>query len=141
MYAWINLSRRNGLIGALPHSPYYPFHKEENFWLLLADPVSNEVWVSQKVNFMDEAAAITAASKAIQETKEALGASVRDVSSAVIKAIEKVKSGSRLVMGKFQAPAEGTYNLCSYCLCDAWIGCDTKDKLEDQGPKTKSDGD
>ncbi|PKU73707.1 dnaJ protein ERDJ2 [Dendrobium catenatum] len=130
MYAWINLSRRNGLIGALPHSPYYPFHKEENFWLLLADPVSNEVWVSQKVNFMDEAAAITAASKAIQETKEALGASVRDVSSAVIKAIEKVKSGSRLVMGKFQAPAEGTYNLSSYCLCDAWIGCDTKANLK-----------
>ncbi|KAI0530811.1 hypothetical protein KFK09_000359 [Dendrobium nobile] len=130
MYAWINLSRRNGLIGALPHSPYYPFHKEENFWLLLADPVSNEVWVSQKVNFMDEAAAIAAASKAIQETKEALGASVRDVSSAVIKAIEKVKSGSRLVMGKFQAPAEGTYNLCSYCLCDAWIGCDTKTNLK-----------
>lgn len=130
MYAWINLSRRNGLVGALPHSPYYPFYKEENFWLLLADPVSNEVWVSQKVNFMDEAAAITAASKAIQETKEALGASVKDVSSAVMRAIEKVKSGSRLVMGKFQAPGEGTYNLCSYCLCDAWIGCDTKTNLK-----------
>ncbi|XP_020589293.1 dnaJ protein ERDJ2 [Phalaenopsis equestris] len=130
MYAWINLSRRNGLVGALPHSPYYPFHKEENFWLLLADPVTNEVWVSQKVNFMDETAAITAASKAIQETKEALGASVKDVNVAVMRAIEKVKSGSRLVMGKFQAPAEGTYNLCSYCLCDAWIGCDTKANLK-----------
>ncbi|PKA63676.1 Chaperone protein dnaJ 39 [Apostasia shenzhenica] len=126
MYAWINLTRRNGLTGALPHTPYYPFHKEENFWLLLADPNTNEVWVSQKVNFMDEAAAVTAASKAIQETKEALGASVKEVNSAVVRAIEKVKSGSRLVMGKFQAPGEGTYNLCAYCLCDAWIGCDTK---------------
>ncbi|KAG0462815.1 hypothetical protein HPP92_021291 [Vanilla planifolia] len=130
MYAWINLHRRNGLIGALPHAPYYPFHKEENFWLLLADPLSNEVWVSQKVNFMDEASAISAASKAIQETKEALGASIKEASAAVKGAIEKVKNGSRLVMGKFQAPGEGTYNLCAYCLCDAWIGCDAKVNLK-----------
>lgn len=130
MYAWINLSRRNGLVGALPHSPYFPFHKEENFWLLLADPVSNEVWVSQKVNFMDEAAAISAASKAIQDTKEVLGASLKEVKAAVSAAVEKVKGGSRLVMAKFQAPGEGTYNLCSYCLCDAWIGCDAKTNLK-----------
>lgn len=130
MYAWINLSRRNSLVGALPHSPYFPFHKEENFWLLLSDPVSNEVWVSQKVNFMDEAAAITAASKAIQDTKEVLGASLKEVKAAVSAAVEKVKGGSRLVMAKFQAPGEGTYNLCSYCLCDAWIGCDAKTNLK-----------
>jgi translocation protein SEC63 len=29
-------------------------------------------------------------------------------------------------MGKFQAPAEGNHNLTSLCLCDAWIGCDSK---------------
>ncbi|KAK8950114.1 Chaperone protein dnaJ 15 [Platanthera guangdongensis] len=108
----------------------FPFHKEENFWLLLADPVSNEVWVSQKVNFMDEAAAISAASKAIQDTKEVLGASLKEVKAAVSAAVEKVKGGWRLVMAKFQAPGEGTYNLCSYCLCDAWIGCDAKTNLK-----------
>ncbi|KAG0461454.1 hypothetical protein HPP92_021751 [Vanilla planifolia] len=107
MYAWINLHRRNGLIGALPHAPCFPFHKEENFWLLLADPLSNEVWVSQKVNFMDEASAISAASKAIQETKEALGASIKEASAAVKGAIEKVKNGSRLVMGKFRPQEKG----------------------------------
>ncbi|ONK75289.1 uncharacterized protein A4U43_C03F15310 [Asparagus officinalis] len=130
MYAWVTLKRKNGLIGALPHCPYYPFHKEENFWLLLADPVSNEVWMSQKVSFMDEAAAVTAASKAIQETKESLGASLKEISVAVREAVEKVRSGSRLVMGKFQAPAEGSYNLSSFCLCDAWIGCDKKTNIK-----------
>ncbi|KAM0948395.1 putative DnaJ domain, Sec63 domain, immunoglobulin E-set, C2 domain superfamily [Dioscorea sansibarensis] len=130
MYAWVTLKRGNGLVGALPHTPYYPFPKEENLWLFLADPASNDVWLSQKVSFMDEAAAITAASKAIEETKEGLGVSLKEIGNAVREAVEKVKAGSRLVMGKFQAPAEGSYNLCSYCLCDAWIGCDKKTNLK-----------
>lgn len=130
MYAWVSLHRRNGLTAALPHAPSFPFHKEENFWLLLADAASNEVWLSQKVSFMDETTAITAASKAIQETQEALGASAKEIGIAVREAVDRVKKGSRLVMGKFQAPAEGTHNLTSFCLCDAWIGCDTKTSLK-----------
>ncbi|KAJ1270299.1 hypothetical protein BS78_06G043200 [Paspalum vaginatum] len=126
MYAWVSLQRRNGLTAALPHCPNFPFHKEENFWLLLADAASNDVWLSQKVSFMDETTAITAASKAIQETQEALGATAKEIGVAVREAVDRVKRGSRLVMGKFQAPAEGTHNLTSFCLCDAWIGCDTK---------------
>ncbi|KAI3471969.1 hypothetical protein Pfo_028657 [Paulownia fortunei] len=70
MQAWITLQRWNGLIRALPHAPYFPYEKEENFWLLLADSSSNDVWMSQKVNFMDETTAIIAASKAIQELRE-----------------------------------------------------------------------
>ncbi|XP_072953366.1 dnaJ protein ERDJ2 [Typha angustifolia] len=130
MYAWVALKRGNGLTGALPHAPFFPFHKEENFWLLLADTASNDVWLSQKVSFLDEATAITAASKAIQETKEALGANAKEINIAVRESIEKVKKGCRLVMSKFQAPAEGSYNLTSYCLCDAWIGCDTKSNFK-----------
>ncbi|XP_010261378.1 PREDICTED: dnaJ protein ERDJ2A [Nelumbo nucifera] len=130
MHAWVTLKRNNGLVGALPHAPYFPFHKEENYWLLLADSGSNEVWMSQKVSFMDEATAITAASKAIQEAKEGSGASVKEINAAVSEAVEKVRNGSRLVMGKFQAPAEGNYNLTSYCLCDSWIGCDKKTNLK-----------
>ncbi|KAK9122464.1 hypothetical protein Syun_020081 [Stephania yunnanensis] len=130
MHAWVTLKRGNGLIGALPHAPFFPFHKEENFWVLLADSLSNDVWMSQKVSFMDEAAAITAASKAIQETKEGSGATMKEINAAVREAVEKVKNGSRLIMGKFQAPAEGSYNLTSYCLCDSWIGCDKKSGLK-----------
>ncbi|KAF8395357.1 hypothetical protein HHK36_019303 [Tetracentron sinense] len=130
MHAWITLNRGNGLISALPHAPYFPFHKEESFWLLLADSASNDVWMSQRVSFMDEAAAITAASKAIQEAKEGSGASVKEISIAVREAVEKVRNGLRLVMGKLQAPAEGNYNLTSYCLCDSWIGCDKKTNLK-----------
>jgi translocation protein SEC63 len=130
VHAWVTLKRGNGLIGALPHAPCYPFHKEENFWFMLADPVSNNVWFSQKVSFMDEAAAITAASKSIEETMEGSGANVKETSVAVREAVDKVKGGSRLVMGKFQAPAEGNYNLTCYCLCDAWIGCDRKTNLK-----------
>jgi translocation protein SEC63 len=126
MYAWVSLERRNGLTAALPHSPNFPFHKEENFWLLLADSTTNDVWLSQKVSFMDETTAIAAATKAIQETREALGASAKEIGNAVRDAVDKVKKGSRLVMGKFQAPTEGNHNLTSLCLCDAWIGCDTK---------------
>lgn len=126
MYAWVSLQRRSGLTAALPHAPFYPFHREENFWLLLADTASNEVWLSQKISFMDEATAITAASKAIQDTQEALGASPKEIGVAVREAVDRVKKGSRLVMGKFQAPAEGNHNLTSFCLCDAWIGCDSK---------------
>ncbi|KAG8083322.1 hypothetical protein GUJ93_ZPchr0015g6624 [Zizania palustris] len=130
MYAWVSLHRRNGLTAALPHAPSFPFHKEENFWLLLADAASNEVWLSQKVSFMDEVTAITATSKAIQESQEALGASAKEIRIAVREAVDKVKKGSRLVMGKFQAPAEGNHNLTSFFLCDAWIGCDTKTNLK-----------
>ncbi|KAL4613916.1 hypothetical protein ACB092_07G016900 [Castanea dentata] len=130
VHAWVTLKRANGLIGALPHAPYYPFHKEENYWFFLADPGSNNVWFSQKVSFMDEAAAITAASKSIEETMEGSGATVKETSVAVREAIEKVKGGSRLVMGKLQAPAEGNYNLTSYLLCDSWIGCDRKTNLK-----------
>ncbi|CAN1158604.1 DnaJ protein ERDJ2A [Linum perenne] len=128
--AWITLKRANGMLAALPHSPYYPFRKEENFWFLLADPVTNNVWFSQKVNFMDEPAAITGASKAIEDTMEGSGAGVKEISTAVREAVEKVRSGSRLVMGKFPAPTEGTYNLTCFCLCDAWIGCDKKSSLK-----------
>ncbi|KAK2983586.1 hypothetical protein RJ640_023120 [Escallonia rubra] len=128
--AWVTLKRANGLIGALPHAPYYPFHKEENYWFLLADPNLNNAWFSQKVSFMDEAAAITVASKANEEAMEGLGANAKDTSNAIREAVEKVKSGSRLVMGKFQAPAEGNYNLSSYLLCDSWIGCDKKTSVK-----------
>ncbi|XP_010439505.1 PREDICTED: dnaJ protein ERDJ2B [Camelina sativa] len=126
--SWITLKRPNGLIGTIPHSPYFPFHKEENFWVLLAD--ANNVWFFQKVNFMDEAGAITAASNAITETMEPLGASVQEINDAVKEAVEKVKSGSRLVMGRILAPAEGTYNLTCFCVSDTWIGCDQKTSLK-----------
>ncbi|KAI3458087.1 hypothetical protein Pfo_014750 [Paulownia fortunei] len=128
--AWVTLKRANGLIGALPHAPHYPFHKEENFWFLLADPNSNSVWFSQKVSFMDEVAAVSAASTAIEERMEVVGASPKETSAAIKKAVEKVKSGSRLAMGKFLAMAEGNYNLTCYLLCDSWIGCDQKSTLK-----------
>jgi translocation protein SEC63 len=126
MYAWVSLKRHNRLTAALPHSPFFPFHKEENFCLLLADSTTNDVWLSQKVSFMDETTAIAAASKAIQETQEALGVSAKEIGIAVREAVDTVKKGSRLVLGKIQAPAEGNHNLTSLCLCDAWLGCDTK---------------
>ncbi|CAN6569511.1 unnamed protein product [Malus baccata var. baccata] len=130
VHAWVTLKRANGLTGALPHAPYFPFHKEENFWFLLADSVSNNVWFWQKVNFMDEAAAISAASKAIEDTKEGSGATMKEISAAVKEAVEKVKSGSRLIKGRLLAPGEGNYNLTCYCLCDSWIGCDRKTNLK-----------
>lgn len=130
IHAWVSLNRGNDLIGALPHAPYFPFHKEENLWFLLADAAANDVWFSQKVSFMDEATAITAASKTIGEQMEGSGASAKDTSVAVKEAVEKVRGGARLVMGKFQAPTEGSYNLTCYCLCDSWIGCDKKVNLK-----------
>jgi len=137
MYAWVSLQRRNGLTAALPHCPYFPFHKEENFWLLLADAASNDVWLSQKVSFMDEATAITAASKAIQETQEALGASAKEIGIAVREAVDRVKKGSRLVMGKFQSPAEGTHNLTSFCL-RLMDRLRHQDQLQTEGPEAQS---
>ncbi|XP_050221937.1 dnaJ protein ERDJ2A-like [Mercurialis annua] len=128
--ATITLKRPNGLIRALPHTPHFPVHKEENFWFLLADPTANNVWFSQKVNFMDEEAAIVAASKTIEDTMEGSGASVKETSAAVREAAQKVRNGARLVMGKFPAPREGNYNLTCYCLCDTWIGCDKKTNLK-----------
>lgn len=79
---------------------------------------------------MDEGAAVTAASKTIAESKEGSGASPKETSRAVAEAVDKVKGGSRLVMGKFQAPSEGNYNLTCYCLCDSWLGCDRKTNLK-----------
>lgn len=128
--AWVTLKRANGLIGALPHAPYYPLHKEENFWLLLADPNSNSVWFSHKISFMDEVAAVSAALTAIDERMEVLGASPKEKTAAIKEAVEKVKSGSRLAMGKFLAMAEGNYNLTCYVLCDSWIGCDQKSTVK-----------
>ncbi|ERM94031.1 dnaJ protein ERDJ2A [Amborella trichopoda] len=126
MHAWVTIKRGNGLVSALPHCPYFPFQKEENYWLLLADPVSNGVWVSQKVSFSDEAAALAVATKATQEALEGSGIGPREVNAQVRAAAERVKSGARLVVTKFQAPSEGTYNLMLFCMCDSWIGCDKK---------------
>ncbi|CAA3003278.1 dnaJ ERDJ2A-like [Olea europaea subsp. europaea] len=52
------------------------------------------------------------------------------MNAAVKEAIDRVKAGSRLVMSKFQAPAEGNHNVTSYCLCDSWIGCDAKSTIK-----------
>lgn len=130
MRGWVTLNRKNRTVRALPHCPQYPFHKEENFWLLLADPNANSVWISQKVSFMDESAALIAAPKVIRESKEWAGASPKELTSAVKEAVEKVRNGSRLVIGRFLAPEEGTYNLTLYCLSDSWLGCDTKMSLK-----------
>lgn len=48
VHAWVTLQRDNGLIGALPHAPYFLF-RQENYWFLLADSVSNNVWFWQKL--------------------------------------------------------------------------------------------
>ncbi|KAL3630652.1 DnaJ protein erdj2a [Castilleja foliolosa] len=128
--AWATLKRPNGLITALPHAPRYPFHKDENFWLLLADPASNSVWFFQKISFADEAAAVSAASTAVEERMEILGASPKETSAAVKEAGERVRSGARLAMGKFLAPVEGNYGLTCYLLCDSWIGVDQKSNLK-----------
>lgn len=129
MCAWVTLKRRNDSKGILPHTPYFPFHKEECFWLLLADEVSNEVWISRKVSFMDEYSAVRSASREVRQREEGLGAGVEEVDAAVRSAAEKVRGGSRLVVARFIAPREGTYNLTAHCLCDAWVGCDAKVKL------------
>lgn len=128
--SWVTLKRSNGLIGALPHAPFYPFPKDENYWIILADTSSNNVWFSQKLNFMDEASAINLASLATQEKMESLGADAIQTNSAVKEVVEKVKNGSRLVTGKLQAAAEGTFNLTCFCLCDSWIGCDAQTSLK-----------
>ncbi|CAI9092312.1 OLC1v1027511C1 [Oldenlandia corymbosa var. corymbosa] len=124
LQSWVQFKRGNGLIKAFPHAPYYPFPKEENFWFLLADSNSNSVWFSQKVNIMDEAAAVSAASQAIEEKMEVLGATGEETRARVKEAVDRVKSGSLLVTGKFLAPTEGTYNLTCYLLSDSWLGCD-----------------
>lgn len=126
MKAWVSLKRGNGLIVGHPHSPYFPYHKDETYWLLLADTSKNFIWVSQRVSFLDEAAALLAASKSLQEAMEGTGASDKEVNKAVKEAVAKVRAGSRLVVVKFQAPAEGNYNLTAFCLSDTWIGCDKK---------------
>ena len=112
--AWISMKHGNGIIDAIPHATYFPFHKEENYWLFLADPVSNTSWVWQKVSFMDEATAVTASPKAIQEYLEGFGANAMEINVAVKDVVDRVKTGSRLVMVKFQAPTESTYNLTFY---------------------------
>ena len=55
---------------------------------------------------------------------------MKETSKAVAEAVEKVKGGSRLVLGKFQAPSEGNYSLTCYCLCDSWLGCDRRTNLK-----------
>ncbi|KAF3792094.1 DnaJ protein [Nymphaea thermarum] len=137
MHAWISLKRTNGLTAALPHCPYLPFHKDENYWFILADSASNDLWVSQRVSFMEEAAAIATASHAIEESKEGSGTNSEEIRLAVHEAVEKVKNGSRFVIGQFEAPAAGTYNLTAYCICDSWIGCDTKTSFKLKVTKQK----
>ncbi|GER51048.1 DnaJ / Sec63 Brl domains-containing protein [Striga asiatica] len=125
--AWVTLKRPNGLISASPHAPKYPFPKDENFWLLLADPASNSVWFSQKLSFNDEASAVGAASLAVEEQMEAAGG---ETSAAVREAVERVRAGARLAMGRFLAPAEGNYGLVCYVMSDSWIGVDVKSGLK-----------
>ncbi|EFJ34057.1 hypothetical protein SELMODRAFT_439099 [Selaginella moellendorffii] len=126
MRAWISVKRGNGLTAAYAHTPYYSNVKEEGFWVLLGDASANSVWVHKRITFMDEAAAISSASKAAQESLEGKGAEESEVKKAVSEAVKRVKEGSRLVTGMFEAPEEGTYNLTAFCLSDCWLGCDKK---------------
>ncbi|XP_078441822.1 dnaJ protein ERDJ2-like [Wolffia australiana] len=127
--AWLNLRRKSSRRTTLVHSPYYPFPKEEGFWLVLADPAANSVWFSQKVSFGDDAGAAAATAAAVAEAAEARGESGKETSAAAREAVKKVKAGWRLVMGNFLAPSAGNYNLCCFCLSDSWIGCDWKTEL------------
>lgn len=63
----------------------------ENFWLLLADPVSNDIWMSQKVYFMDGTVALVVASKVIQEIKECHGGSLKEPNVAMSEEVKKEK--------------------------------------------------
>lgn len=126
MRAWVTLRRANGSVFVHPHAPHFPFPKEEVYWLLLADAAYNSVWGSQRISFLDEAAAIVTATKAEQESLERAGADDATIGKAIKDIVARVKAGSRLVLTKFQAPAEGSYNLSAFCLSDTWIGCDKK---------------
>ncbi|XP_076938629.1 dnaJ protein ERDJ2A-like [Bidens hawaiensis] len=53
LQGWVTLTRVNGLTRVLPHAPFYPFPKEENWWLILADENSNKVWYWKRLSFMD----------------------------------------------------------------------------------------
>ncbi|GBG61545.1 hypothetical protein CBR_g22342 [Chara braunii] len=130
MSAWVSIERGNKMTLCQPHTPYFPYPKDEVYWLLLADIQANAVWNFHKISFLDETAAITAATNAVRDAMEGTGADPKDIHDAINKVIERVKSGARLVKGKFPAPAEGTYNLTALCLCDTWIGCDKKTNVK-----------
>ena len=89
---------------------------------------------------MDEPTVVTPAPKDIQESLEGSSANVMEINVAVKDVVERVKNGSRLVMVKFQAPAERTYNLTFYCLYDAWIGCDKNFIVKLKVVKRSKDG-
>eukprot|EP00246_Nothoceros_aenigmaticus_P007037 TRINITY_DN20630_c0_g1_i1.p1 TRINITY_DN20630_c0_g1~~TRINITY_DN20630_c0_g1_i1.p1 ORF type:complete len:708 (-),score=159.22 TRINITY_DN20630_c0_g1_i1:163-2286(-) len=127
---WVTLQRPNGSVLVHAHAPHYPYPREEVYWLLLADAAYNSVWASQRISFFDEAAAIVTATKAEQELLERTGAGDAEIGKTIREVVEKVKAGSRLVCTKFQAPAEGSYNLTAFCFSDTWIGCDKKSSLK-----------
>ncbi|CAI5992862.1 unnamed protein product [Closterium sp. NIES-64] len=127
---WLTLRRGNGHVVSHPHMPHFPYRKDEAFWLMLADQAGNSVWLSQRVTFLDETAAIRAAADYTRETVEAEGFDDAEVAREVKEAVERVKGGARLVIGKFQAPAEGVYALTVMVMSDVWIGCDKKVPLK-----------
>ncbi|CAI7785828.1 unnamed protein product [Closterium sp. NIES-53] len=130
---WLTLHRGtsgSGPVVVHPHMPHFPYRKDEAFWLMLADQAGNSVWLSQRVTFLDETAAIRAAADYTRETVEAEGFDDAEVAREVKEAVERVKGGARLVIGKFQAPAEGVYALTVMVMSDVWIGCDKKVPLK-----------
>ncbi|CAI7860166.1 unnamed protein product [Closterium sp. NIES-54] len=134
---WLTLHRGtsgSGPVVVHPHMPHFPYRKDEAFWLMLADQAGNSVWLSQRVTFLDETAAIRAAADYTRETVEAEGFDDAEVAREVKEAVERVKGGARLVIGKFQAPAEGVYALTVMVMSDVWIGCDKKVPLKIKAP-------
>lgn len=127
---WLSMHRPNGLVEAQPHSPYFPFKKDEAFWLVLADTANNTTWVSQRVTFSDEPAAVRAAADYAREAAEGEGSDDATTNELVKEAMDRVKTGARLVITKFQAPAEGVYSLTVILMSDVWIGCDKRIPLK-----------
>lgn len=128
--AWVTISRDCGKAPTFPHTPHYPVPVEEHFWILLADTTANAVWVSQKLTFTDESAAILAVKKQTREKMEGEGAKEEAIKEGVEEAVRRVKGGGRLVSSKFLAPEEGVYGLTAFCISDVWIGCDKKVNLK-----------
>lgn len=94
MHTWI--SSKTPL--RFPQVPYFLFHKEEDYGLLLRNPVSNAVWVWLKVNSINKVTAVARALKTIQNSWRDSGAGVMGVNVVVTDVVEGLKNGSRLFM-------------------------------------------
>lgn len=135
----LNSSGKNGKVCGGFQPPLFPSEKQEGWWLMLAEPTSNSIISSQRVELKE--VKCTTELSAAARSKYATGKDAKKDTKKKGDVVEeegedapglvacsevdlKEAAGAQTFTLKFRAPPAQTYTLCAHLVSDHWVGID-----------------